>query len=469
MSQGTTSVVPTSRFLIARAGFSRRHRVDENLRAEQQKGARVEQSMNDNQYPIEVAWTALEAIVGRDHIWPACSRDMIDGLQPAKVIAPGTAQEVAKVLQYCSSAGLAIIPRGGGTKLGWGNRPQRSDLILSTERLNQVMEHAWGDMTTTVEAGCTIEALQLRLKSHRQQLAVDPLWPEQATVGGLLATADNGTLQLRFGGVRDLVLGVEVALPDGNLIKAGGKVVKNVAGYDLTKLVIGSLGTLGVITRAVFRLHPIPVATATYSTLLSSAAEAGQLVLNILDSQLVYTGLQVRADNPRQFAVDVRFEGIAESLQDQYAKLSKVAEGAPFVQCSGQVWRARQALFSSPGISVVCKCSVLPAKVGALCEAVFWRAQAAGVTGAVVAQATGVTEVRLNAARALSAVEVVDGLRTELEHLDGTLVVQQCPATVKEALDVWGAVKDALPLMQQIKGKFDPTRTLNPGRFVGAI
>ena len=425
--------------------------------------------MNENQYPIEVAWTDLEAIVGRNYIWPAGTGDMIDGLQPARVVAPGTAEEVAKVLQYCSSAGLAIIPRGGGTKLGWGNRPQRADLVLSTERLNHVIEHAWGDMTTTVEAGCSIASLAATLKVHGQRLAADPLWPEQSTVGGLLATADNGTLRLRYGGVRDLVLGLELALPDGNLIKAGGKVVKNVAGYDLTKLVIGSLGTLGVITRAVFRLHPIPVATATYSTMLSSATEASQLVLNILDSQLVYTGLQLRADNPHQIAVDVRFEGIAESLQDQYAKLCAVADGSPFVQCSGEVWRARQELFSHPGVSVVGKCCVLPSQTGALCEAVFGRAQASGVAAAVVAQATGVAEVRLNAARALSAVEVLNGLRAEVDHLQGTLVVQQCPAAVKDELDVWGAIQDALPLMQQIKGKFDPARTLNPGRFVGAI
>jgi len=285
----------------------------------------------------------------------------------------------------------------------------------------------------------------------------------------LLATADNGTLRLRYGGIRDLVLGVEVALPDGNLIKAGGKVVKNVAGYDLTKLVIGSLGTLGVITRATFRLHPVPVATATYSTLLSGTSEATQLLLGVLDSPLVYTGLQLRADTPQQIAVDIRFEGIVESLQDQYAKLGKVAGGAPFVQASGDVWKARQELFSHAEHSVICKCSVLPAQVGLLCQAIFGRAQSAAVSSIVVAQATGVAEVRLNAARVLSAVDVLNGLRAELGHLEGTLVVQQCPVAVKEALDVWGALKHALPLMQQIKGKFDPARTLSPGRFVGAI
>jgi len=425
--------------------------------------------MNERQHPIESAWTALEAIVGREYIWPATLGDAIDEMLPGGVIAPGTALEVAQVLRYCSSAGVAITPRGGGTKLGLGNRPQKVELVLSTERLNVVIEHAWGDMTATVEAGCTIDKLQHTLEKHGQRLAADPLWPEKATVGGLLATADTGTLRIRYGAVRDLVLGVEVALPDGNLIKAGGKVVKNVAGYDLTRLVIGSLGTLGVITRAVFRLHPIPVATATYSTSLSRTTEATKLVLAILNSQLIYTGLQVRADRTDHIVVDVRFEGIPESLQDAYGKLSKVAGSYTFAESSGDVWKARRELFAKTDSSAICKCSVLPAQIGLLCDAIFRQAQPPEVTTTLVAQGTGVAEVRLDAVRVPSLLEVLNGVRSELNRLDGTLVVQQCPVSIKEALDVWGTSKDALPLMQQIKGKFDPARTLNPGRFVGAI
>jgi glycolate oxidase FAD binding subunit len=208
------------------------------------------------------AWIDLSAIVGPDHLRAAKPKDAVDSVQPDGVIAPGTAQEVAQVLQYCASAGLGVIPRGGGSQLGLGNRPRKADFILSLERLNQVIEHAWGDMTVTVEAGCAIDKLQSVLREHGQQLGADPMYPEQATVGGVLATAESGTLRIRYGAIRDLVLGVEMALPDGSVIKAGGKVVKNVAGYDLTKLVIGSLGTLGIITRAVFRLHPVPVAVA---------------------------------------------------------------------------------------------------------------------------------------------------------------------------------------------------------------
>jgi len=423
--------------------------------------------MNENQYPIEIAWTDLEAIVGREYLWPATASDAIDGFQPSKVIAPGSAQEVAKVLQYCSSAGVAVIPRGGGSKLALGNRPQKADLILSTERLNRVVEHVWGDMTVVVEAGCTIEGIQNAVKQHGQRLALDPLWPERCTVGGLIATAESGTLRIRYGAVRDLVLGVEVALPDGSLIKVGGKVVKNVAGYDLTKLVIGSLGTLGVITRAVFRLHPVPVATATYSTLLSNAPEAAKLVLALLDSHVIYTGLQLRATRPDHIALDVRLEGIPESLQDQFAKLGKVATGFTFTESPAEVWDARQKLFANAAGAAVAKCSVLPSQLGALCEAVFRQAKQSAAT--IVAQGTGIADVRFEAADAKALPRILDDIRAELWALDGTLVVQQCPPAIKESLDVWGALKDALPLMQEIKGKFDPARTLNPGRFVGAI
>lgn len=423
--------------------------------------------MSETQMYMDQAWTGLEAIVGSEQMHPASAADAVDGIQSAGVIAPSTAEDVAQVLRHCSFLGSAVVPRGGGTKLGLGNRPRKADFILSTERLNRLVEHAWGDMTATVEAGCTIDSFQHGLKEHGQRLAVDPLWPERATIGGLLATADSGTLRIRYGTVRDLVLGVEMALTNGNVIKAGGKVVKNVAGYDLCKLVIGSLGTLGVITRAVFRLHPLPAATATYSTVLPAAPAATQLVLAILDSHLVYTGLQLRAQQSDRMAVDIRFEGVPESLQDQYMKLNRIAREHSFAESSEEVWEARQKLFVNAGSSVIAKCSVLPARIGSLCHAVFGQAHSVSV--ALVAQGTGLAEVRLDAGRPQQQIEALTALRAELVRLEGTLIVQQCPVEIKEQLDVWGTLKDAFFLMQLIKQKFDPAGTLNPGRFVGTL
>ena len=161
------------------------------------------------------------------------------------VFEPSSETELAAALRCGDAAGLGVVPRGGGTKTGWGNPPVRADLILSTARLNRVIEHAWADLTVSVEAGCTIQNLQNALAEHGQRIAVDPLWPERATVGGILSTNDSGTLRIRYGALRDLIIGVTIALPDGTLASSGGKVVKNVAGYDLPKLATGALGTLG--------------------------------------------------------------------------------------------------------------------------------------------------------------------------------------------------------------------------------
>ena len=209
----------------------------------------------------------VREIVTAKHVRTASASDAVAGVRSSIVVEPGTEQELAKVLKLANAVRLAVIPRGGGTKLEWGNRPERADVILSTSRLNRVIEHAWADLTVSVEAGCTIGKLQETLAKHGQRLALDVLWPERATVGGVLSTNDSGALRLRFGSLRDLVIGVTLALADGTVASSGGKVVKNVAGYDLPKLVTGALGTLGIITRAICRLHPLPRETRTISRL----------------------------------------------------------------------------------------------------------------------------------------------------------------------------------------------------------
>jgi glycolate oxidase FAD binding subunit len=428
--------------------------------------------MSETRTQLQQSWNEISAIVGPGHIQQAAADDMVDGVQPQAVISPATPQEVAQVLHFCESSGLAVVPRGGGTKLSLGNRPQKADFILSTARLNRVVEHAWDDMSVTVQAGCTIADLQRVLKQHGQRLAADPIQPEKATVGGVLATAESGTLRIRFGAMRDLVLGMEVALPDGGLIRAGGKVVKNVAGYDLCKLAIGSLGTLGIITGATFRLHPLPAAARTYTkTLRAATLRAGltELVLAIRDSNLSYTALQIRAGSPEQVAVDVCCEGIADSLEYEYGKLRRLANAQDFAECAAEVWSEREKLFVNAAGSAICKCAVQPNQLGELCEAVFRQAGSCGAVASVVAQGTGLAEVRLDAADIQAQRSVLSGLRTELERLEGTLTVLQCFTALKRELDVWGPMNEALPLMKRIKERFDPVRVLNPGRFVGGI
>src|SRR5881409_2217873 len=236
--------------------------------------------------------SSIIALLGPEHVRPASPADAVSGVRPKLVVDPGTEKELAEVLRLSNEAGLAVIPRGNGTKLGWGNPPTRADLILSTTRLNEIIEHAWADLTVTVEAGCTIQRLQETLAQHGQRLALDPLWPEKATIGGVLSANDSGALRLRFGALRDLIIRATIALADGTLASSGGKVVKNVAGYDLPKLVTGALGTLGVITRAVFRLHPLPRHSRSFTISVSNPREAQQIILAIQDSKLAHVALQ---------------------------------------------------------------------------------------------------------------------------------------------------------------------------------
>src|SRR5438445_4389323 len=305
------------------------------------------------------------AIVGNENVHAATAADTVAGVHPKLVIEAGTESEIAEILRLSNAAELAVIPRGGGTKLGWGNSPERADLVLSTARLNEIIEHAWADLTVTVEAGCTIQRLQETLAQHGQRLALDPLWPEKATIGGVLSANDSGALRLRFGALRDLIIGATIALADGTLASSGGKVVKNVAGYDLQKLVTGALGTLGVITRAVFRLHPLPRSTRAFSISTANAEEAQRIVLAIQDSKLAHTFLQSHFSDDAAPLSDILFEGTDAGLNAQEAQLQKLCGTASVSEASTATWAAREMLwaFTEPSNAAMAKISILPANL----------------------------------------------------------------------------------------------------------
>ena len=407
--------------------------------------------------------TEIAGIVGAAHLRDAAATESVGGVAVPKVVEPGTSAEIAAVLKAANAGGLAVVPRGGGTKLAWGHAPKRADLILSTARLNQIEEHAWEDMTATVSAGCTVKQVQDALAQHRQRIAIEPLWPERATIGGVLAANDTGAVRLRFGGLRDLIIGATIALADGTLARSGGKVVKNVAGYDLPKLVTGSLGTLGVITQAIFRLHPIFSATRTVSYAPASPAAANQLILAVNDSALVPTGLQVVCGSDEALRVDARFEGLAAGIGAQLEQLKKMAGEAKEVPAPADAWR-RESFWQGAEPALVAKASVLPTRIEAFCESV----QASGLRFRLSLQGYGVGWLRLegNSAQLVSAAA---SLRKMAEAAYGSLVVLHAPSDVQQQLDPWGSAGDGLGVMTRIKAQFDPNGTLNPGRFVGGI
>jgi glycolate oxidase FAD binding subunit len=410
----------------------------------------------------------VREIVRATHVRTAAANDVVAGVRPSFVVEPGSEQELAKVLQLANAAGLSVVPRGGGTKLEWGNPPLRADVILSTARLNHVLEHAWADLTVSVEAGCTIAKLQETVAKRGQRLALDALWPEKATVGGVLSTNDSGALRLRFGSLRDLVIGVTVALADGTVASSGGKVVKNVAGYDLPKLVTGAFGTLGVITRAIFRLHPLPKETRTISRATSNAGEAQKLVLAIQNSKLAHSALQICCGSETQTRVDALFEGSEAGLAAQVQQAKAMLEAATVSEAGREVWNARQDICSvgkGGAEFAVAKFATLPSQIADAIEMIA-RWSGADLRWGIVAQATGIGWMRLEGESG-KLESVMRELRADLGGSGGSLVIAHRTASMD--FDAWGDAGNALPLMRAVKEQFDILATLNPGRFVGGI
>lgn len=406
-------------------------------------------------------------VVGANYVRPTAAGDAVRGVAARFVVEPGSEQEAATVLRYADDAGLVVIPRGGGTKLDWGNPPSRADVILSLRRFGEVLEHAWADMTVTAEAGCTVSHLQEVLAQHGQRLAIDVLRPERATIGGVLAANDSGALRLRYGGLRDLIIGVTVALADGTLAASGGKVVKNVAGYDLSKLMTGSLGTLGVITQATFRVHPLPHATRTLSVSVASLGEMQELMMTIQDSALAHAALQVRLASDATPVVDVLLEGTEAGLTAQDAKIRELAKPASVSVGSSGMWAAREELWSAGDGGAIAKLSVLPSDLATTIEHVADLASRHGASWQAVVQATGLGWLRLDG-QAEALRPMLQELRGAVETSGGSLVVVR-QLGGDEQIDAWGSGGDALPLMRALKQQLDPRGTLNPGRFVGGI
>jgi glycolate dehydrogenase FAD-binding subunit len=428
--------------------------------------------MDASTYTKTVAVTAaieenIRSIVGPQHLRAAVEAEAVTGVRPSIVVEPATEQDLASVVRLANDAGLSVIPRGGGTKLGWGNPPSRADLVLSTSRLNKIIEHAWADLTVSVEAGCTIEKLQTVLAQHGQRLALDALWPERSTVGGVLSANDSGALRLRFGALRELIIGVTLALADGTLASSGGKVVKNVAGYELQKLATGAFGTLGIITRAVFRVHPVPRISRTISVSTQSFEESQHVLNAVQDSKLAHTALQVRAAADALLLVDILFEGTEAGLAAQEAQFKKLLASHAPLDPPSTVWNARQDLWNNSGSLAIAKVSVLPAEIARTLKNIQRLAAQHHLHWQAIAQAFGIGWLRLDGPPE-NLIPVLQELRAQLESKSGSLILLHRPSALPP-FDAWGNVGDALPLMRAVKRQLDPKNTLNPGRFAGGI
>jgi glycolate oxidase FAD binding subunit len=416
----------------------------------------------------------LQGIVGEEHVRESSAEDAVDGVRPSIVVEPGTIEETSEVMKLASREGLAVSPRGGGTKIGLGNPPRQVDLILSTARMDGIIEHVPGDQIVRVQAGLKLQDLQERLAESDQMLGVDP--PEEgATIGGIVAANSSGPRRLRYGTVRDLIIGIKVVLADGTVAKAGGKVVKNVAGYDLSKLFTGSLGTLGVIAEANFRLHPIRETARTVFLEVDDhekIADVTQELTHSSFSQFVLDALEIRWEGDRG-VIAALFEGIEPAVEAQSSVATEALRSHGETSVLGEedgeeFWESFARRPWDAG-DVGLKIGAPPSDLTAVLASVLGAAERAGVEARLSGHAgTGVTFAGLSGGED-GLVEVVEEVREIRVRRSGSVVVQEAPLTVKERLDAWGAGGDYLGLTRRVKEKFDPGYTMNPGRFLGGI
>jgi glycolate oxidase FAD binding subunit len=372
--------------------------------------------------------------------------------------APATREELARALKEAGAAGEAVRFAGGGTKAGWGTAGAEPAIELPTTGLDKILEHNAGDLTAVVEAGVPLARAQEAFAEEGQMLALDP--PDDgATIGGVVATADSGPLRGRYGGVRDLVVGMRVALSDGSLAKSGGKVIKNVAGYDLAKLFAGSLGTLGAIVEVSVRLHPLAPASATALGHSADAGELGRALLALSRAPLEHSGFDVRWSDGRG-ALLVRFAGAAPGPQAELAeRLLRDAElDTEIADDDEPLWtEQRQRQRAGGPAAAVLRVSALPTRLPAL------LGLADRVGGSVVGRAgLGLSWLRLPEPSAAQ----VEELRRELRP--SPCVVLDRPASLD--VDPWGPVDPAtVALMRRVKALFDPAGVCNPGVFAGGL
>ncbi len=387
--------------------------------------------------------------------------DEIDGVQAAYVATPTLTDETAELLRVAAQHRLCVVAKGSGTKQNWGLPPDRVDLVLDTTAMAGVVEHAAGDLITVVRAGTVMSDLQAVLAEADQQLALDVPIPS-ATVGGTVATNCSGPRRVLYGTLRDLLIGITFVRADGVVAKAGGKVVKNVAGYDFGKLLTGSFGTLGVITEVVLRLHPLPRTRQAVTISVPDADAAAEAALRVLRSQIVPAAVEVDQPGDGPVTVLALIEGVEAGVGAR-AEATRRLLGAASEIGDAPEWFGRFPFGTS---EVGLKLTTTLSGVGPILSAtrdlgrrhrvqISVRGSAAGVLYAAMPADTDPADVA----------HVVDELRSQAATFGGTVVVLTAPAHHRNTLDVWGPIA-GLELMRRLKDQLDPNHRLSPGRFV---
>jgi glycolate oxidase FAD binding subunit len=403
----------------------------------------------------------------------------VDGKQPSVLCFPGNPEQVAAALRLCSEAIAAVIPWGSGTAMSIGNPPREVDVVIGLERLNQLVEHDHANLTATVQCGCRLPALQEVVAQHNQFLPLDPPNATGATVGGIVATNLNGPRRSHFGSVRDLVIGMKVVLASGEQIKAGGKVVKNVAGYDMCKLLVGSLGTLGIITEVTLRTAPIPDAAAT-AIVSGALSDVRQFIEDLSHSKLLPSAVflfnarasKATAVAQRDWHVAVWCEGfeqaVSRHLHEAAVMAQRIGLASMILRESDhrRLWDEMRD-FPLQVDRLVYRIALPRSSTTEFIQTIHARSPA-GLHPEIVGDALmGIVWISLDGDD--PAVQSFAQLGDEARSHGGHGIILSAPTHLKRAIDVWGPEPPALPLMREIKKQFDPKSLLNPGRFVAGI
>ena len=412
------------------------------------------------------------AVLSWENLTPNQQQKIQQGIDsqshPSCVVYPHSQAELAAVMAIANKHQWRVLPCGRGSKINWGGLAKNIDIVVSTEHINQLIEHAVGDLTVTVEAGMRFAHLQEILAKSGQTLALDPAEPESATIGGIVATADTGSLRQRYGGVRDQLLGITFIRADGQIAKAGGRVVKNVAGYDLMKLFTGAYGTLGIITQVTFRVYPIPDTSGTVILtgkveLISQAArilqgsELTPTQVDLLSSKLV-----TNLDLGTGIGLIARFQSVSESVEEQSKRLLAIGEklglhgGIYAANQEADLWQRLPEQIHDPATesTITCKIGVLPTQAVEILN---------NIEIGLIHLSSGLGLVRLKNQ------EQILPLRNLCTANSGFLTILSASVELKKNIDVWGDIGNSLAVMRGIKKQFDTQNILSPGRFVGGI
>ena len=432
---------------------------------------------------------------------PDLSTYAIDEVTPQAVVRPSGRAGLAGLLHQASAEGLAVFPRGGGTQMALGNRPDRVDLIVDLTRMRRVLDYQPADMTVTVESGITLAALQEELASAGKYVPLEAPFPRRATVGGILSTASTGPLAHAYGPPRDWLIGIGVLSADGVETKAGGKVVKNVTGYDLNKLYTGALGTLGIIVEATLKVAPLQPesgALVGYFPSLDAAIKAGTGLLDLSAAPMAYvaTGPQrerpvyrLDHESPELAYFSGRFQpgagaiaaGIAFYSGRAQAAKRRIDDSTAFLKRAGAVdvslldsgqadavrqWLTDMASDSESPPTLAVKMAAPRRSIAPLAAACL------DIGGATMVADPGFGALRLlcwDVPGDESILARIQSARDAARAHGGTAVVERLAAPLKVGIDVWGEEPDSIGVMRRIKKQFDPAGLLNPGRFIGGL